>query len=118
MPQIYGSVPHVLPGRFRYANAALVNELVAVGNSSTPSYFDVSKFPHDATIVNVTLEAPAGDYECHVMVSVDDGTARVLRVLTQDSPTSVGIDYINPQHKLSVNVVSAAGPVRVHMRQN
>ena len=118
MPLIYGNVPRTLKGSYNYAASALVDETLAVGASSTPSYFEAAKFLADTNSVVVTVEAPEGDYEVHIEASRDDGaTFRVLRKMTHETASSVGVAYETADLKLRVTVVSAAGPVKVLLRQ-
>ena len=118
MHLIYGNVPRTLPGGYRYAASAKVEETLAVGESSTPSYFEAAKFLADTNSVVVTVEAPTGNYEAHLEVSVDDGANfRVLKIMTQDTPSTVGVQYETADMKLRVTVIAAAGPVKVLLRQ-
>jgi hypothetical protein len=117
MPLIYGNVPRTLPGSYRYANSALVDETLTQGQNTTPSYFEVAKHLHDENKVTLAITA-SGNYELLIEVSIDDGvTFKTLRSVTQADPAIIPISYVDSSMKLRVRAVTLTGSARVVLRQ-
>ena len=117
---IYGNVPRDLPGSYRYGNSAAIDETLATGETSSPSYFDVARRMEDTNHISVAITpaSPGDAFEVDIEISTNDGDDwMLLRKVTEENPHAFRISYEHGSHKLRFSVVAAVGDIRCEMRQ-